>query len=42
MFNKKNFIILMIIINMMIPVCISINVFAAISLAIYIVGCPHN
>jgi Tfp pilus tip-associated adhesin PilY1 len=35
MFNKKNFIILMIIINMIMSVCISINVFAGINQAIY-------
>lgn len=35
MFNKKNFIILVIIINMMISVCVSMNVSAGINQAIY-------
>jgi Tfp pilus tip-associated adhesin PilY1 len=35
MFNKKNFIILVIIINMIMSVCTSMNVFAGINLAIY-------
>ena len=35
MFNKKNFIILVIIINMIMSVCASMNVFAAANLAIY-------
>ena len=40
MFNKKNFIILVIIINMIISVCISMNVFAAANLAIYTSAAP--
>jgi Tfp pilus tip-associated adhesin PilY1 len=35
MFNKKNFIILVIIINMIISVCISINAFAGINMAVF-------
>jgi Tfp pilus tip-associated adhesin PilY1 len=35
MFNKKNFIILVIIINMIMSVCISVNVFAGVNKAIY-------
>ena len=35
MFNKKNFIILVIIINMIMSVCASMNVFAAANLAVY-------
>ena len=40
MFNKKNFIILVIIINMIMSVCTSMNVSAAINLAIYTSAAP--
>ena len=40
MFNKKNFIILVIIINMIISVCTSMNVSAAVNLAIYTSAAP--
>jgi Tfp pilus tip-associated adhesin PilY1 len=40
MFNKKNFIIPVIIISMFISVCTSMNVFAAINLAIYASAAP--
>ena len=40
MFNKKNFIILVIIINMIMCVCTSMNVFAAVNLAIYTSTAP--
>jgi Tfp pilus tip-associated adhesin PilY1 len=42
MFNKKNFIILVIIINMIMPVCLSMNVFAGVNMAIYTSAAPTS